>query len=198
MGNAKKKQEQLGMPHGTATSQLRKSILFECVQRLDLDNCYRCGEKIQTLREFSIEHKQNWLDSHDPVTLFFDLDNIAFSHLTCNISSGRRQTRRVKRSDGVIFNSLKEAGKESNCRDSEICRTCQGVGKTAGGYGWSYVDTIMIGTGEVSHGGTGWACHCEWSKAVHGEYCPEHGVKGREQELGRTSRQGASGRGATA
>ena len=45
-------------------------------------------------------------------------------------------------------------------------------------------DTVMIGTGEISHGGTGWACHCEWSKTLHGEYCPEHGVKGREQELG--------------
>lgn len=46
-------------------------------------------------------------------------------------------------------------------------------------------NTIMAGTGEVSHGGTGWPCNCTWSKEVHGEYCPEHGVKGREQELGR-------------
>ena len=45
-----------------------------------------------------------------------------------------------------------------------------------------YQVTLMVGTGEVSHGGTGWVCDCEWSKAAHGEYCPEHGVKGREQE----------------
>lgn len=42
-------------------------------------------------------------------------------------------------------------------------------------------NAIMVGTGEVSHGGTGWVCDCEWSKAAHGEYCPEHGVKGREK-----------------
>lgn len=88
-GNTRKDQ-QLGMPHGTATGRLRKIILFDCIQKLELDFCFHCGKKILEIENFSIEHKRPWLDSDDPVGLFFDLENIAFSHLKCNIGVGRR------------------------------------------------------------------------------------------------------------
>ena len=39
---------------------------------------------------FSIEHKTPWLDSGDPIGLYFDLDNISFSHLSCNCRASRR------------------------------------------------------------------------------------------------------------
>ncbi len=42
-------------------------------------------------------------------------------------------------------------------------------------------DFKMVGTGEISHGGTGWACTCRWSWKIHGEYCPEHGIKGHKE-----------------
>ena len=45
----------------------------------------------------SIEHKIPWLDSDNPKELFFNLEkNIAFSHLSCNISAAR-QNREGKR-----------------------------------------------------------------------------------------------------
>lgn len=91
MGNSnKRKSEQLKMHHGTAANRLRKSILFDLVKRLRLDECYQCGKLIETIAELSIEHKIPWLDSDDPVKNFFDLDNIAFSHRNCNIASARR------------------------------------------------------------------------------------------------------------
>jgi len=37
--------------------------------------------------------------SNDPVSLFFDLNNIAFSHLKCNIGAGWRQPKTVFRTD---------------------------------------------------------------------------------------------------
>ena len=43
-----------------------------------------------TRETFSIEHLKPWLDSNDPVGLYFDLDNISFSHLSCNISDARK------------------------------------------------------------------------------------------------------------
>lgn len=85
-GNSKKS-EQLGMAHGTAANRLRKMIMFSLVQQVGLDTCYRCGEKIDDVSDLSIEHKDPWLDSTDPVGKYFDLSNIAFSHLTCNIAS---------------------------------------------------------------------------------------------------------------
>ena len=81
----KKKDDQLKMPHGTATGRLRKKILFSLIQQAELDTCFKCKEKINQIEHLSIEHKIPWLDSADPVGLFFDLDNIAFSHLACNI-----------------------------------------------------------------------------------------------------------------
>jgi len=90
----KKKYKQLGMPIGTATHRLRKSILFALVKFSkidDLDICFQCGERIEDIGNFSIEHKVPWLDSEDPKELFYDLENIAFSHLSCNIGVARRK-----------------------------------------------------------------------------------------------------------
>lgn len=80
--SAKNKHDFLGMPHGTAAHQLRKQILFSYIQAAGDDVCFKCGEQIQTADALSIEHKLPWL-GNDP-KLFWDLDNISFSHLSCN------------------------------------------------------------------------------------------------------------------
>ena len=92
--NNKKKAIQLGMPHGTAQGKLKKSIMFWLLSRLNLNKCFRCKKKIETIKELSVEHKEHWLDSDDPVGLFFDLDNIAFSHLSCNSGNSRQPNKK--------------------------------------------------------------------------------------------------------
>ena len=82
--NAKRK-VQLDMPFGIARARLIRNIMFQFAQRLGLDICFKCGKKIETKEELSIEHKIPWLNSDTPKELFFDLDNIAFSHILCNI-----------------------------------------------------------------------------------------------------------------
>lgn len=76
------KVETLGMPHGTARSKLVANLLFSLVQELDRDVCHVCNTKIKTLKEFSIEHIRPW--EGVSADLFFDLNNIAFSHRKCN------------------------------------------------------------------------------------------------------------------
>jgi hypothetical protein len=89
-----KKSIKLGIPFGTASARLRKNVLFSLVKKCNENVCYRCGEKIEDVSELSIEHKIAWENSDDPIKLFYDLDNIAFSHLFCNISfSSKRQVR---------------------------------------------------------------------------------------------------------
>jgi len=85
----KKKYDQLGMSYGTAANKLRKMIMFELIQSQGTDVCHQCGKKIESVDVLSIEHMEPWLDSEDPVGKFFDLTNIAFSHLSCNSSSAR-------------------------------------------------------------------------------------------------------------
>jgi len=93
MGSNYKKSAQLGMHHSTASAQLKKKILFDLLKKLGQNYCFQCGAEIESEEELSVEHKIPWLDSDDPKRLFFDLDNIAFSHLSCNISAARTPTK---------------------------------------------------------------------------------------------------------
>ena len=91
------KREALSMPFGTAQNRLRKAIMFQMIQKLGLDICFQCGKKIETIEELSIEHKISWLYSNNPKELFFDLDNIAFSHLKCNSLAADRAKPGLKK-----------------------------------------------------------------------------------------------------
>ena len=112
--NAKrKKREQLGMDDSTASHKLRKLILFSLVQQTAQDICFRCQTKIKTVEELSIEHKTPWLDSSNPINTFFDLNNIAFSHLRCNIADRRRPNKKYFTEDEL------KAANQSRWRDSK-------------------------------------------------------------------------------
>ena len=87
----KKKEILLGQPIGTASHKLRKSILFSLVKETGKDICFQCGKQIKTIDELSIEHKVPWLDAKNPKEMFFNLDNIAFSHLSCNVGAAKRK-----------------------------------------------------------------------------------------------------------
>jgi|TARA_R100000231_G_scaffold53647_5_gene45131 hypothetical protein len=89
MYHKEKKKKQLGMNPGTASNRLKKSILFSFAKKLGLNWCYQCGTEITNIHKFTVEHKTPWLDSDDPKKLFFDLDNIAFSHASCNYAASR-------------------------------------------------------------------------------------------------------------
>jgi hypothetical protein len=86
-----KKQLQLGMNPGTATHRLVKDLLFRFAVECG-HVCHRCKQALAR-DTFSIDHIEPWLDSVDPVRLFFDLNNVAFSHLKCNAAAGRKVGR---------------------------------------------------------------------------------------------------------
>jgi hypothetical protein len=97
-----KKSSQLGLSFGKANGILKKSLLFYFVKKCGVDTCYRCNKKIEKIDDLSIEHKVPWLDSEDPKKLFFDINNISFSHLHCNIKEFRSSTKILKK-DGYIW-----------------------------------------------------------------------------------------------
>jgi hypothetical protein len=82
MGN---KHEKLGMNPSTAAHRLRVDLLFEFAIKAG-HVCYKC-EKPLTRDTFSIEHKEPWQKAADPKAAFFDLQNIAYSHMACNTRS---------------------------------------------------------------------------------------------------------------
>lgn len=82
------KSRQLGMPFGTATNRLRKRVLFYLLVKHKENFCFRCGLEIESEENLSIDHKEPWfgLDTK----LFWDIGNIAFAHLKCNVATGRK------------------------------------------------------------------------------------------------------------
>ncbi len=88
------KSRALGMNFSTAGGRLRKMILFDLLQRFDLDWCFRCEEPIEDIGDLSIEHKEPWQTADDPKAVYFDLDNISFSHLSCNCRASNGGPRR--------------------------------------------------------------------------------------------------------
>lgn len=93
MRNDKQRREQikkqLGIGPGSARNKLIKNLLFDFSKQLGKNICFQCGKEIENEREFSIEHKIPWLNNDDAYDLYFDLENIAFSHLACNIAVAR-------------------------------------------------------------------------------------------------------------
>lgn len=87
-----RKSFELGEPYGRANNRLYKKIFFSLVQETGRDICYRCGELIQIADDMSIDHKEAWLGKGPD--LFWDLENIAFSHRKCNYRLSRREGNR--------------------------------------------------------------------------------------------------------
>ncbi len=84
----------LGVNYATANYQLHRNLLFALAQRLGLLDCFRCNEIIVDIADLSIEHKEAWRSAIDPRVAFFDLENIAFSHVRCNCGAGSRPNRK--------------------------------------------------------------------------------------------------------
>jgi hypothetical protein len=121
MKNNNKKAIQLGMPIGTASGKLRKSIIFMLLKMLNLNYCYQCGSEIESEKELSIEHKIPYLDSEDPVKMFFDLSNIAFSHLSCNVAAARKTLKMTGLDDQRLLHGSVGTYDKHGCR----CNLCK-------------------------------------------------------------------------
>lgn len=90
MNKKEKKASQLGMNPSSAYARLTRDLLFDFAVKAG-HTCFRCKEPL-TRGTFSVEHVEPWLDSSNPLEKFFDLDNVAYSHLSCN----SKHTSRLK------------------------------------------------------------------------------------------------------
>lgn len=111
MSRSERIAQQLGMSHGAAAGKLRKKILFSMLVRLKENVCFKCGKSIETDDELSIEHKQPW--EGRSTDLFWDLQNISFSHCACNRphhswQEGKPSHKRIVSPEGTAW-----------------CRTCK-------------------------------------------------------------------------
>jgi len=59
-----------------------------------------------TRQNFSIEHKKPWLDEPNAAKLYFDLNNVTFSHSACNKGAARKPTRKAEIDHGNYVNYI--------------------------------------------------------------------------------------------
>lgn len=77
------------MNPSTASHRLVKDILWELILQTEKNICFKCKREM-TRETFSIEHIIPWLDSPNPLELYFDQNNISFTHLKCNTGDARK------------------------------------------------------------------------------------------------------------
>lgn len=118
--------QQLGMPYGTACARLRKALLFQMAQQLDKDVCVRCQESIDSIDDFTIEHIEPWYERDE--ALFWDLENIGFSHAKCNLPH-RRSGPTAKHGQPMMYRRgcRCETCKEWKKADNEKYRSSKGM-----------------------------------------------------------------------
>lgn len=89
--------QQLGMSMGSAQHRLRKLILFNLLKKHAENVCVRCKEPIEKVEDLSIEHIEPW--ENRSAELFWDLNNVAFSHMKCNVAhapkNGSEERRKI-------------------------------------------------------------------------------------------------------
>lgn len=64
--------------------------------------CYRCGDTIADDEEFHIDHIEPWEHSENPLKLYLDASNIAFSHPACNQAFSAFNARRLSSKDRAL------------------------------------------------------------------------------------------------
>ena len=122
---------QLGMSIGTATHRLRKQVMFDLLSKLKQNTCIRCNAAIETADELSIDHKVPWRGKD--TQLFWNLDNIGFSHKRCNLPHNRSGSRK-NTPDGMSWCNQCKQMKELNMfsldnkrwnKASSYCKECK-------------------------------------------------------------------------
>jgi hypothetical protein len=118
--SAIKKEEQLGMSYGKANNILIRNIIWNFVVKSNMNFCYHCSGELNR-ENFSIEHIEPWLDSENPLELFFDIKNISFSHHSCNVGNSRKYNKYENRLDAkqARLDSAKKWKKNNRVYDSE-------------------------------------------------------------------------------
>lgn len=101
---------------GTAQNKLVKDLLFNFIT-LTGAKCFHCNKEMNR-DNFSIEHKVPWRNAENAKELFYALDNIAYSHQSCNYSAARKPTKYVTEEERL--NAVKESRKKAyNRRKNE-------------------------------------------------------------------------------
>lgn len=114
--------DELGMSMGKARNILIRKLMWQMIVETGRTSCYHCGKEM-TEDNYSIEHVIPWRYSEKPSEMFFELDNISYSHHSCNSAAARRVSETgtvVNRVEKPIVHGTSYAYQKRGCR----CEDC--------------------------------------------------------------------------
>jgi hypothetical protein len=103
-------------------------VLFSLLLRHEENICFKCGKMILRADDLTLEHKEAW--QAGGAELFWDLNNIAFSHQRCNLKVGIVRREVI---DGKLWCSACKQYLSTSCFHKEsrqrtgyalLCRDC--------------------------------------------------------------------------
>ncbi len=108
--------EQLGLSYPAASYRLIRKLLFSLLVESKRAICLRCKQPIDSVEDMTIDHMIPWRNKADAQELFYDIENIAFSHPRCNSSTLRERCRQghLFADDNVLYDA----------NGARRCRTC--------------------------------------------------------------------------
>lgn len=115
-----KKANLLGMSPQVARTRLVRELLFAFIVETGKDVCYRCGKQL-SLEDYTLDHVENWLGASDPVTAYFDVTNIRFSHHSCN----SRARGSVKQTCGSCGGEYDYFWEDKQGYQRRVCNRCR-------------------------------------------------------------------------
>lgn len=117
--------QKLGQGFTSARKLLLKKIVWDFIVKCDLNKCFRCGLPM-SFEDYSLEHKVAWYNSEISKDLYFDLDNISYSHAKCNREHGtkERKTLRTHCKNGHEYTAENTRIRKGGARQ---CRVCESV-----------------------------------------------------------------------
>jgi hypothetical protein len=115
-------EKQLGMKILSARLKLMRMIIFDYARKDGTLKCFRCGKEILSYEDTTIDHIKDWRNV-DPV-LFWDLENISYSHYSCNVKGNRKGKKHVLvKSRSKTERKCKVCGTTENLQyDKLLCR----------------------------------------------------------------------------
>ena len=109
---------------GASSHKLDRMIMMKLIQETGKDVCFQCGQKIEDVNTLSVEHKETWQEADDPKAAFFNMENIAFSHLRCNVSANG-SSRKTHCPQGHPYDELNTRVRTRGNGYTRTCRLCE-------------------------------------------------------------------------
>jgi len=122
------KSKLLGMSFHTARARLERDLLFKFATELG-HVCYRCQQPMPR-DNFSVDHMENWSTAESPIKAYFDLKNVAFSHIHCNAANTSKrkyftaeEKAEAKRQNERIYKLRRSVKERQQIRREQYLRT---------------------------------------------------------------------------